>query len=781
MLICFISFHAHAILDTLDLVSAYAKKHPELVAIDNQDYLNPDYSSFYETFLFNRWDKFLGSIGLKNRADWEHGPFLALIKRITDLRKEKQYTSGFLRKFEVSQGDHILVWSNLQGAFHSLVAALEHLREKKIIDNDFKIIAPKYYMVFNGNVIDRSPYSLETLTLVLRILDLNPGRVAYVLGNHETQGMWEDYDFRSELEYKIARNRGLLPPYKNDIVPYTDEINEFFSTLPSLLYLVQKTSDRADGIRIGFLDRSSFELSFNELKYLLNVENTPFLSRPLVLPKDRSNEKPGEIYAMLSGSDDLIPNYTSQGLLLLPPDRGTTAWSVLSSPTQTYQKLYNFYTDSFVDIAIQTPMNQTTITHYYQDVRKRDGFKAGRVYNMFTGQSEEQFRAMKSYEMIRVGGSIDLKGPTQTLGKQIKAGISLVVNKQNQQGIIPGNFIALTLFNDDYISTKIRPNIENLITNYKTNIILAPNEKFLQKEYLDLLVKKEIIVLFPFNSVAAMRSPEYQNLIHYGPSFIDEAEISTQYILKKVGPRKIVLVYEEGSNAGEDALLGARMACKEQGYNAVVEIPLKGNVLDFKEEINQVIKENPDVIGFFVSVAVAQDFIRQMGIQHIAQKLLYGTSALGVGSFRHYYKERGLNFITTNLVPNPANSELPLVQEFRKDAEENNVPLSPQALEAYTVASIFVEGLRIIKGPITHASIIKSFESMQQYAFKGLTLNFDKDTREVSNAVWLDTGEKDAEWKKYTAKKRTPAELASISKSLGNKTQEPEKKLTSWW
>ena len=44
---------------------------------------------------------------------------------------------------------------------------------------------------------------------------------------------------------------------------------------------------------------------------------------------------------------------------------------------------------------------------------------------------------------------------------------------------------------------------------------------------------------------------------------IDEAEVSTHYILDKIGVNKIAVVYEKGS-LGEDALLGVRMACKKK-------------------------------------------------------------------------------------------------------------------------------------------------------------------------------------------------------------------------
>ena len=212
-------------------------------------------------------------------------------------------------------------------------------------------------------------------------------------------------------------------------------------------------------------------------------------------------------------------------------------------------------------------------------------------------------------------------------------------------------------------------------------------------------------------------------------------------------------------------------------------MPFKSNVLDFKDQIAQIQRENPDVLALFCSVAVAQEFIHQIGIQNLVERIIYGTSSLGVESFRHYYKERNLQFITTNLVPNPVKSDLLIAQDFRKEAAANNVPLSPQAFQAYISGSIFVEGLRLIKGPITNESIIKSFESMKNYAFKGLTLNFDAEWREMSNYMWLDDGVND-EWKRFEATHHKPGELEAIRKDIVGKIEGAEKKQTQqthWW
>ena len=214
-----------------------------------------------------------------------------------------------------------------------------------------------------------------------------------------------------------------------------------------------------------------------------------------------------------------LPDYTSDGLRLLAPDQGIAAWSVLSAPTLTYQKLYNFYTDSYVDLTIALPIDKTTITQHYQDIRKRTGFKTGRVYNMFSGQADEQFRAQAKIEVLNIGSTADLQGPSAVLGLQIENGLALAVNKQNQQGIIPGWLLALTILNDSHSPIKSRRNIEELLKDFNTKIMIGVEESVLLSAYFDLVLKKEFLVMFPFSGVAKLRAPTYTNIMHYGPSY----------------------------------------------------------------------------------------------------------------------------------------------------------------------------------------------------------------------------------------------------------------------
>ena len=749
LIVSTVSIHAE-IFETLDVLKKHIKNLPLEVPIDNQDYLNPIYTSYLQAQEPTFIDKMLTAVGLKRKSSWKASGFLDLIRRVTKQRQKGDMRGNFIQRQEVSQDDHFLIWGSLHGAYHSLVVTLEHLVEQKIIDNNLKIIAPKYFMVFSGNVVDRSVYSLETLAIVLRLMEANPTRVFYTKGNHEYKGEWQNHDLREELESKVAVLMGKYPPYKGDIVPFTDDMDAFFDTLPIALFLGMKTVDSANLIRIGHFTRDFFHLSHDETLYVGNTDQT-IVPIPISLPQKRENEKPAEIIAITEGSSDVIPNYSDQGLRLLPPDTGMTAWSILSAQNYSFEKLYKFFNDSYVDITIALPLKKSTITQHYQDARNRTGFKTGRVYNMFSGQADEQYRAQPKIDILKIGATLGLQGSTAMLSQQVRLGMSLAINKQNQQGISAGTIVSMVMLNDDALFAKMRRNIENLYKNYGARILLGVEENAMSHAYYDLIKKYNLLVLFPFVTMKAMRTAQHTSIIHYGPSFTEEAEISTRYILDTITPDKIMIFYEKNS-IGENGIEGVRAACKSKGFKALVEVPFDSGELNFKGYVNKIQKEKPNIIGLFTSSSTGQEFIRQIGAQTLGKSIIYGLSSFGSESFRQYYQERGLRVITTNLIPDPFKSELSIAQDYRKDAADNNLKGSPQMFEAYVIASIFVEALRITKGAITADAIKQTLESMNNHDFKGLKLTFNKKTRELSDAIWLDVGDGSV-WQQFTARK----------------------------
>jgi hypothetical protein len=94
------------------------------------------------------------------------------------------------------------------------------------------------------------------------------------------------------------------------------------------------------------------------------------------------------------------------------------------------------------------------------------------------------------------------------------------------------------------------------------------------------------------------------------------------------------------------------------------------------------------------------------------------------------------------VVPNPATSSLTIVKQYQDDMQTFNPGgfLSSDSLEAYINADVLIHVLNSINPPFKNSAIIKKIEQIKALPYKGLTLDFNKETRELMHSVWIDTG-----------------------------------------
>ena len=151
----------------------------------------------------------------------------------------------------------------------------------------------------------------------------------------------------------------------------------------------------------------------------------------------------------------------------------------------------------------------------------------------------------------------------------------------------------------------------------------------------------------------------------------------------------------------------------------------------------------------FSILAPSEELINKLGVSFLANITLMGVSFL-TDRFRDFAsgtsdgqkQGKGLDFIISRVVPNPATSDLQIVREYRQQLSQEypGTRYDADSLEGYIIASLLVNALTRLPSPITKQDIITEFEKLKSYDFKGLQLHFDPQTRGFSKDVWLDTG-----------------------------------------
>ena len=132
---------------------------------------------------------------------------------------------------------------------HSLVRSLSYLNEQGIINDKLEIILPNHYFIFDGNVIGRSAYNLETLSLVMTLMKQNPQKVVYLRGPHEATDFWINLGLRQELEV-ISKDLS----FKRTSLD--SSLSDFFDTLPLSLYLCEMDKEEFHCVTLSSHSRS---------------------------------------------------------------------------------------------------------------------------------------------------------------------------------------------------------------------------------------------------------------------------------------------------------------------------------------------------------------------------------------------------------------------------------------------------------------------------------------------------------------------------------------------
>jgi hypothetical protein len=131
----------------------------------------------------------------------------------------------YVQKISVPENSRLLLFGDIHGGFHSLISMFEDLYNKKIIDNNFKLLDPNLYCAFLGDISDRGLFGVEAWYFIMRLKNANPKNVIVIRGNHEELVMNKHDGFLSEAKVKIPA--------------CVEKINGLYNLLPVACFLNQ--------------------------------------------------------------------------------------------------------------------------------------------------------------------------------------------------------------------------------------------------------------------------------------------------------------------------------------------------------------------------------------------------------------------------------------------------------------------------------------------------------------------------------------------------------------
>jgi len=749
--------HIYGFKGTLATLQAYAQKYEEYPPSNNENWIDPRYEEYHRSLQPSSiWGRLAYKLGFGRKAYWDANHFKQILLEV--IKEQHLYIRKYLMNPPVDgsiPNKHVarvtckapsrfFIWSDLHGAFHSLTRDLTYLKGMNVITEDLKIIDNHTYFIFNGDSINRSAYTLETLEVLIQLIHHNPTNVFYMRGKHETNKYWENFALKRDLQIRAAHISAKR-------IPLEKEINDFFETLPLALY-INTPAEPYEVMRFSHQPRDKIKLNEQEMGTFFEtppkiLESSPDTDQTILYDVADKQQVPTyvDVRIMIETEEWLKEHRILDGLALLDQDEGATTWSILSSPIPTHQKYYSFWFDAFAEVNIGKSLRESSIALHNQNLHTKRAFKKVRTLDLILGvDSDSPYFMASKIPSISFGSSISLIRGVPVLGQRIKRGVCTEVNSQNISGGIQGYPLRFFALNDDYNPFLAEKNINFFLDNKISNVIVSPVGSPTLEGYLNKVKDKQIAVLFPITGAKKFRNPELTNIINFRATYSDEVIALIETLVTNYNARKFAFFYQDDAY-GLGPLATAHEVLKKYNITTWTDIPYTRSSVEFDTQKEKLLKAQPDAIGFFSSAFSTREFISQVGVEFLTSKTLFGISFLGEPLFRRFLKNQGLNILFGAVVPNPYLSKLPIVEQYRKAMDVLSHPYDVFSLESYITSCILFDNLTKLSPPYTKEQILAQLESLNNYNYLGINLTFKPQTRSLAEYVWIETSN-DKEW-----------------------------------
>jgi len=734
-LLALCAFQAHYGFNNLSDLQQLAQQYPEFPAINIENWNDPDYTDFHTQLLPSWWQYFRSLIGLPMIGTWDKWQFKTVLEDVVKEREDEQLYGNMVARLTVDADTQFYIWGDMHGAYHSLVRDLTYLHEQDVITSELEIKNDKTFLVFNGDFIDRSPFNVQTLHVALLLMKKNPKQVYYLRGNHEDKKHWQNYGLKREL-INLAHSTSL------EEIPLGTAINQLFYTLPLALFITTPYNPTS-AIRISHSNRTQNKINEHALGDLFENQK---LFEPVYydMTNDQKTTHSIDVKTIITSEDSLKEQRAQLGMGSIDQDLGATSWALLSSPIEIHRTFYGLEYDSFAQLTIKEPITQSTITLYNQDIRTLLGFKKYKTFNAFTTIPEDHPAFNQPVQDdIKVGSSMALVRGWSVVSQRLKRAIEIVFKNINQTGGINGRHIRSYILNDNYLPHLARQNIIRLLKNDTSMILMSTGSPTLTA-YLNYVKEGKVLAIFPVTGGEQFREPTLPNIINYRASYDQETRALVNYLFKEFGMRKFAFFYQDDS-FGQGPLAAAHDELKKNNVTDWVDIAYTRGTVNFSSQVDKIKNSQPEALCFLSLAEPTREFIRQLGVDLFANMRLCAISPLADEAFREFDKQLGLRIVYAAVVPNPYNSQLPIVEEYRTAMDENNFPYDTASLEGYIGAELFTDVLNKITGTITNENVLEAFKALNNYQYKGLVLTYNPKQNDLSQKVYIETG-RDGQW-----------------------------------
>lgn len=340
-------------------------------------------------------------------------------------------------------------------------------------------------------------------------------------------------------------------------------------------------------------------------------------------------------------------------------------------------------------------------------------------------------------ERIVFGQSAALKGPTARLGQGMRQGLLAAFQEANDAGGVHGRTLELISLDDGYEPEAAARNTTKLLEDERVFALIGAVGTPTSKAAQPIATEAGAPFIGAFTGAAFLRDPELDRVINVRASYRAEAEVWVEHLVEDLGADKIGLFYQNDSfgQAGRNALA---QALADRGLSVVAEGTYERNTNEVKKAVLAIRKARPEAVVMVGAYSPVARFVQTARMVAMKQPLVT-ISFVGASAFAEAVGPVGQDTVMTQVMPNPEDSELPIIADYQKALRAHDPEAQPGyvSLEGYVVGRLAIAALERAGADLNREAFLSAVFDGEPFALGGLTLAYGPEDNQGLDDIFL--------------------------------------------
>jgi ABC-type branched-subunit amino acid transport system substrate-binding protein len=336
---------------------------------------------------------------------------------------------------------------------------------------------------------------------------------------------------------------------------------------------------------------------------------------------------------------------------------------------------------------------------------------------------------------IVIGMSNALQGPASALGTGLKKGAMVYFDKVNAAGGVHGRKIRVISYDDGYEPRQTVSNTDKLIKEDKVFALFGYVGTPTSKAIMPTINRERVIYFGPFTGAEFLRNPVNKYIFNVRSSYFDEAEAQVNYLVNKLGKKKIGIFIQDDAY-GLAVKGGIIRALKKRGLELAGEGRYKRNTVDIDEGLAALKAAGPDAVSMVGTYKAMAAFIKKARAQGFDPVFL-NVSFVGTTALIDELEGKGEGTVVTQVVPSPMDSSVGIVKQYQRDMKAaGHSDFEYVSLEGYIDALVFVEALEKAGANLTKNSFISATEGLS-FTQGDMTFSYSPNSHQALDTIFI--------------------------------------------